>query len=116
MNQEDLPELQPFFLSADKQHQKKERQKAREIRASQWWRNQLGNGRCYYCGAQFRPQELTMDHKLPVVRGGKSTRNNLVPSCKTCNNEKKHKLLSEWLAERQAEGKPLLACAKHELY
>ncbi len=31
-----------------------------------------------------------MDHIVPVVRGGKSVRGNVVPCCKTCNNEKKY--------------------------
>jgi 5-methylcytosine-specific restriction endonuclease McrA len=31
-----------------------------------------------------------MDHILPVVRGGKSTRGNCVPCCKSCNTEKKY--------------------------
>ena len=30
-----------------------------------------------------------MDHVVPVARGGRSTRGNVVPACKPCNNEKK---------------------------
>ena len=37
-----------------------------------------------------------MDHIVPVIRGGKSVKNNVVPSCKECNNEKKHSLPIEW--------------------
>lgn len=33
-----------------------------------------------------------MDHLVPVIRGGKSTKGNLVPSCKACNTERKHRL------------------------
>jgi O-acetyl-ADP-ribose deacetylase (regulator of RNase III) len=33
-----------------------------------------------------------MDHILPVIRGGKSTKGNVVPSCKKCNREKKYLL------------------------
>jgi 5-methylcytosine-specific restriction endonuclease McrA len=33
-----------------------------------------------------------MDHLVPIVRGGKSTKGNLVPSCKKCNSERKHRL------------------------
>jgi 5-methylcytosine-specific restriction endonuclease McrA len=33
-----------------------------------------------------------MDHLVPVIRGGKSTKGNLVPSCKSCNSERKHRL------------------------
>ena len=31
-----------------------------------------------------------MDHILPVVRGGKSTKSNCVVCCKECNNAKKY--------------------------
>ena len=37
-----------------------------------------------------------MDHLVPIIRGGKSTKGNLVPACKECNNKKKYGLLMEW--------------------
>jgi 5-methylcytosine-specific restriction enzyme A len=37
-----------------------------------------------------------MDHIVPLVRGGKSTKGNLVPACKECNNKKKYLLPMEW--------------------
>ena len=107
--------MEPFISHTDEETVARERSKARELRASQWWKNQMGNGRCYYCGGHFRPKDLSMDHKTPIVRGGRSSKNNLVPSCKECNNEKKYMLLGEWIAQRQEEGRPL-ACAKSELY
>lgn len=75
---------------------KHERAKARELRHSQWWRNKLGQGLCYYCGQKFAPAELTMDHVVPLARGGSSTKNNLVTACKTCNNKKKENLSQSW--------------------
>jgi 5-methylcytosine-specific restriction protein A len=44
------------------------------------------------------PKELTMDHVVPLVRGGRSTRGNCVAACKECNNRKKHMLPVEWQA------------------
>jgi len=105
-----------FWVGVDKETQRRERNKARELRAGQWWRNQIGKGRCFYCERSFRPSELTMDHKVPVVRGGRSTKANLVPCCKECNNEKNHQLMSEWIRSREEAGLPPLACARHELY
>lgn len=32
-----------------------------------------------------------MDHKIPLSRGGKSAKGNVVPSCKDCNNAKKNR-------------------------
>lgn len=42
--------------------------------------------RCAYCGAQ--PERLTLDHLLPVARGGAHTASNVVPACKSCNSSK----------------------------
>jgi 5-methylcytosine-specific restriction endonuclease McrA len=36
-----------------------------------------------------------MDHVVPLVRGGRSTRGNVVPACKACNTDKKHRLTWE---------------------
>lgn len=33
-----------------------------------------------------------MDHLVPIVRGGKSTRGNVVPSCRECNSAKRYSL------------------------
>ena len=38
----------------------------------------------------------TLDHVIPLARGGRSTRDNLVPSCKECNTRKKSSLPIEW--------------------
>jgi 5-methylcytosine-specific restriction protein A len=76
----------------------RERQRARELRQSQWWKRQLGRGRCYYCGKSFSPRRLTMDHIVPLSRGGKSKKGNVVPACKDCNNKKKYMLPIEWEA------------------
>ena len=37
-----------------------------------------------------------MDHVVPLIRGGRSVKNNVVPACKDCNNKKKHSLPLEW--------------------
>ena len=75
---------------------KRERSKARELRHSQWWKRRCATGVCHYCGRKFPPRELTMDHLVPLVRGGRSTKGNLVPACKECNTTKKHRLAFEW--------------------
>jgi len=85
-----------FITNTSESEIKKEREKARQIRKKQWWKNKLNRGICYYCGKKFPPSELTMDHIVPIIRGGKSTRGNLVTACKECNNKKKHMLPIEW--------------------
>jgi 5-methylcytosine-specific restriction protein A len=85
-----------FFMSADENHIKREKTKAREIRDSQWWKRKRSTGICSYCGGKFKPNDLTMDHLIPIVRGGKSVHGNIVPACKECNNKKKYLLPTEW--------------------
>ena len=65
-----------------------EKQKARELRKTAWWKKKLADGICYYCGVKFLSDELTMDHKIPLARGGYSEKGNLVVACKECNNKK----------------------------
>ena len=77
-------------IQSDPKQVKKEREKARELRNSDWWKNLLARGECYYCHGKFAAEDLTMDHIVPVARGGKSTRGNIVACCKECNNRKKY--------------------------
>ena len=46
-------------------------------------------GVCRYCHREVGAANLTMDHVIPVARGGRSTRGNCVPCCKECNSSKK---------------------------
>jgi 5-methylcytosine-specific restriction enzyme A len=79
--------LDPLF--SNPKRIRSEREKARKIKKSQWWFNLLQRGLCHYCEKKFTSKELTMDHVVPLARGGKSTRSNLVTSCKPCNQNKK---------------------------
>jgi 5-methylcytosine-specific restriction endonuclease McrA len=48
---------------------------------------------CQYCGKRTR--DLTLDNIIPRSRGGQSTWENLVASCKACNGKKGNRLLKE---------------------
>ncbi len=80
-----------LFLPADKEHIKRERHKAKELKKTLWWKNKLSKGECYFCGKQFNIENLSMDHLVPLVRRGRTIKNNVVVACKKCNSEKKHK-------------------------
>jgi len=85
-----------FVSDVSEEEIRRQKEKARKLRESQWWKRKRSRGVCHYCGRTFRPQELTMDHIVPLIRGGQSTRGNVVPACKDCNNKKKHMLPIEW--------------------
>jgi len=79
-----------IHIEKDPKHIAREKLKAQEMRKSQWWKNNISHGICYYCQAKFLPDKLTMDHVVPLSRGGRSTKGNTVPCCKACNNNKKY--------------------------
>ena len=93
-----------FDMRVDPAQIAKERAKARELRRTNWWQALVQKGICHYCGRKFPPSELTMDHVVPLSRGGRSTKGNIVPCCKECNNGKKYTMpVDEILAELDRE-------------
>ncbi len=86
----------PFVFEVTGAELRREREKARALRQSQWWKRKLAAGRCYYCGRQVGARQLTMDHVTPLIRGGRSMRGNVVPACKDCNSKKQLLLPLEW--------------------
>jgi 5-methylcytosine-specific restriction endonuclease McrA len=50
-------------------------------------------GPCSYCGLQKEP---TMDHVIPISRGGSHGIGNLVPCCLSCNTTKNNRTVMEW--------------------
>ena len=71
-----------------------ERRRARKLNAprndftrAQWRTIKTAyQNRCVYCGETF--ERLTMDHVIPLSRGGSHTMSNIVPACKSCNCQK----------------------------
>jgi len=49
--------------------------------------------KCAYCG--IGKERLTIDHIIPKSRGGKTTFENCVSSCKSCNNKKGDRVPSD---------------------
>jgi len=92
---------QPFIIQVSEQEIRREKGKARALRQTRWWQQRLAKGICHYCQRPFPPAQLTMDHILPIIRGGKTTRGNVVPACKECNSKKKYLLPVEWDAYLQ---------------
>lgn len=98
--------MEAFIIEVSEQDIRREREKSRELRKSRWWQNRLAQGRCHWCGGVFPATELTMDHIIPLSRGGKASRNNVAPACKQCNSNKKYLLPIEWEQYLSRLGKP----------
>ena len=87
-------------ISKDRQHIAREKKKARAIRQSRWWKNELKKGICFYCNQKFDPDQLTMDHIVPLSRGGRSNKGNIAVCCKECNNKKKYMTPAELVLQK----------------
>jgi 5-methylcytosine-specific restriction endonuclease McrA len=52
------------------------------------------DSRCAYCDS---PDRLELEHVVPLSRGGRHTKSNVVPACRPCNRSKGNKTLAEFL-------------------
>lgn len=43
---------------------------------------------CQYCRAKFSEKRLTIDHVVPLSKGGRHEWTNVVTACSSCNNKK----------------------------
>lgn len=50
---------------------------------------------CQYCTHKFKTHELTFDHVIPRSKGGRTTWENIVASCQSCNTKKGNKMPAE---------------------
>lgn len=57
-----------------------------------------GRYRCCYCKEKIEENEITIDHMYPQEFGGPTIINNMLPSCKKCNNEKGNLNTSQYKA------------------
>ena len=51
----------------------------------------MSKGRCYWCGKRRKP---TLDHVIPLSKGGLHVAENVVVSCLSCNSKKQAKILT----------------------
>ncbi len=88
--------MDKFDFHISEEDIKREKNRARELRKTEWWKRRRAKGVCHYCGKETPAGELTMDHIVPLSRGGRSTKGNVCPACKECNTKKKELLPMEW--------------------
>jgi 5-methylcytosine-specific restriction endonuclease McrA len=50
---------------------------------------------CQYCGRKFSISELELEHVIPRAQGGRSTWENLVAACRSCNVRKANRTPGE---------------------
>ena len=69
--------------------------------------------RCVYCGEQFPPASLTVDHVQPQMRGGDNSGGNVVTACASCNSRKGHRRLAEFLLDEPGALASFRRLARH---
>lgn len=65
------------------------------------WRDAMlhFHGACAFCGkpeGRSRRDKLDRDHLIPLSKGGKAVRNNIIPACSKCNRGRGNKDWKEW--------------------
>ena len=59
--------------------------------------------KCFYCKCELTKENRTIDHFVPLSRGGDHSIFNLVASCDTCNFSKQDFLYYEWAEKKTKE-------------
>ena len=65
------------------------------------WKKLTGKETGVYCGKKLTKRNATLDHIIPLSRGGTNDKSNIVWCCKECNWDKGSKLISEWMEEKK---------------
>lgn len=58
---------------------------------------------CVYCGSSGTGETLTIDHKVPLSKGGANALENSLTACRSCNCRKGQKSYRAFMAQIQAE-------------
>lgn len=62
-----------------------------------------GRAKCCYCKKKKTKEEMAIDHVYPSDFGGPTITNNLLPSCKGCNNKKRNMTYDQYMEYLKAE-------------
>jgi 5-methylcytosine-specific restriction endonuclease McrA len=96
-------------------HKRRSQIAADSFTAAEWLAlASLFDSQCAYCG---RKAFLTVDHRMPLSRGGRNLIENVLPCCKSCNSRKHDKAEVEFRAQLRSESlpqfRPLFAALAH---
>ena len=64
------------------------------------------HGMCQYCETPLELQQTTYDHVIPRSKGGEHTWENVVMSCKSCNNAKGNRMPRDTFVPKQRPYRP----------
>lgn len=102
----DVAKARARVLAYKRQHPEKNREwgHRRRVRMAAGYIEPVDIGRvarsrrtCFYCGGGITTSSATVDHIIPVARGGEHSARNLVACCSPCNSRKSDKSPAEWI-------------------
>lgn len=76
-------------------------QQHKSNKAKLWHPKHTGRRPCRYCGDMITRKEATVDHIIPLSKGGSNDKANLVICCLRCN-KKKGDVMPQMLLSRLA--------------
>lgn len=68
-------------------------------------------GCCAYCGDK---KPLTVEHVVPLSRGGRHSVGNIIPVCFSCNSSKRDRFVTEWRLHIPSPHQRRLKCVTQE--
>jgi len=71
--------------------------KTKEKQRKRLWEEAAGH--CIYCGHAVSPQDMAVDHIIPLSKGGENHYENKVCSCPSCNAQKANREVMDFLIE-----------------
>lgn len=81
------------FHRNKEQRRRARKRNAKTFRVTRKDTARLLNGPCFYCGSKG---EITLDHIIPLIKGGDHSVGNLVGACKACNSHKQGRFVTQW--------------------
>lgn len=70
-----------------------------DLTADEWDTIRRAWGGCAYCG--ITEGAMQKDCVLPISRGGRYTRENVVPACGSCNASKSNQEVTQWIRRKR---------------
>ena len=61
----------------------------------------IGGATCFYCSSYLNKEEITLDHKIPLSKGGDLTdQDNIILCCQSCNQLKSNLSFEEFMEKK----------------
>ncbi|WP_302080602.1 HNH endonuclease [Salinibaculum rarum] len=90
-----MDDKRPRFIS--KPLRDRNQQEMRKFRTEVYERD---NYTCQYCQNEFARDSLTLEHVVPVSKGGIDDPTNYITACRSCNSSKSDEMIEEFLSRR----------------